>query len=173
MGGKVTDFRQTQRDVDPANSASAQIGLVTQLQSQLAAAKSQLSATGQLIGTNNPQAEALRQQIRSLEAQLATQNGRLTGGQSAIASSLGTYEDLQTQRGFLQQRYVSVSQSYEQARQNALKQQLYIVRVVNPNLPVKSIYPQRFLTVLTIFVALFVVYAIGWLIVTGVREHAN
>lgn len=173
MGGKVTNFRQTERDVDPAGSASAQLGLVTQLQSNLAAARSQLQATSQLIGTNNPQAEALRQQIRSLETQLASQNGRLTGDHSAIASSLGTYEDLQTQRGFLQQRYVSVSQSYEQARQNALKQQLYIVRVVNPNMPVKSIYPQRFMTVLTILVALLVIYAIGWLLVAGVREHAN
>jgi capsular polysaccharide transport system permease protein len=173
MGGKVTSFRQSERDVDPANSASAQIGLVTQLQGNLAAARSQLQATSQLIGANNPQAEALRQQIRSLEAQLATQNGRLTGDRTAIASSLGTYEDLQTQRSFLQQHYVSVSQSYETARQNALKQQLYIVRVVNPNMPVKSIYPQRFFTVLTILVALFVVYAIGWLLVTGVREHAN
>lgn len=172
VGAKVTNFRQTERDIDPANSASAQIGLVTQLQGNLAAARAQLQATGQLIGTNNPQADALRQQIRSLETQLSSQNGRLTGGGS-IASGLGTYEDLQTQRGFLQQRYVSVSTSYEQARQNALKQQLYIVRVVNPNMPVKSIYPQRFLTVLTILVALFVIYAIGWLLVTGVREHAN
>ena len=172
IGTQVTSFRQTQRDIDPANSASAQIGLVTQLQANLAAARSQLQATGQLIGANNPQADALRQQIRSLETQLSTQNGRLTGGGS-IASGLGTYEDLQTQRNFLQTRYASVSTAYDQARQNALKQQLYIVRVVNPNMPVKSIYPQRFLTILTILVALFVVYAIGWLIVTGVREHAN
>ena len=172
VGAKVTDFRQTERDIDPANSASAQIGLVTQLQGNLAAARSQLQATSQLIGAKNPQADALRQQIRSLESQLSTQNGRLTGGGS-IASGLGTYEDLQTQRGFLQQRYASVSTSYEQARQNALKQQLYIVRVVNPNMPVKSIYPQRFVTILTVLVALFVVYAIGWLLVTGVREHAN
>lgn len=172
VGARVTSFRQTERDIDPANSAAAQIGLVTQLQSNLAAARSQLQATSQLIGANNPQADALRQQIRSLETQLSTQNGRLTGGKS-IASGLGTYEDLQTQRNFLQQRYASVSTSYEQARQNALKQQLYIVRVVNPNMPVKSIYPQRFLTILTIMVALLIVYAIGWLIVTGVREHAN
>ena len=108
-----------------------------------------------------------------IEQQIAAQNGRLTGSSSAIASGLGTYEDLQTQRTFLQQRYASVSTSYEQARQNALKQQLYIVRVVNPNMPVKSIYPRRFATTLTILALLFVIYWIGWLIVTGVREHAN
>lgn len=173
IGGQVTNFRQTQREVDPAGAASAQIGLVTQLQGNLAAARAQLQTTSQLIGGNNPQAEALRKQISSLEQQIAAQNARLTGNNNAIASGLGTYEDLQTQRTFLQQRYASNSTAYEQARLNALKQQLYIVRVVNPNMPVKSIYPRRFVSVLTILAVLFVVYSIGWLIVAGVREHAN
>lgn len=173
IGGQVTNFRQNEREVDPAGAASAQIGLVTQLQGQLAAARSQLQTTSQLIGSNNPQAEALRKQITSLETQINTQNGRLTGGNRAIASGLGTFEDLQTQRAFLQQRYASVSTSYEQARQQAIRQQLYIVRVVNPNMPVKSIYPKRFVTTLTILVVLFIVYSIGWLIVAGVREHSN
>jgi capsular polysaccharide transport system permease protein len=173
IGGQVTNFRQTQRDVDPAGSASAQIGLVSQLQASLSAARSQLQTTSQLIGTSNPQGDALRKQIQSLEQQIASQNARLTGGSGAIATGLGTYEDLQTQRAFLQQRYASVSTSYEQARQSALKQQLYIVRVVNPNLPVKSIYPRRFMTTLTIMVILFIIYSIGWLVVAGVREHSN
>lgn len=173
IGGQVTDFRQTEREVDPANAAAAQIGLVTQLQGQLAAARAQLQTTNQLIGGNNPQADALRKQITSLEAQIGAQNARLTGGNKAIASGLGTFEDLQTQRTFLQQRYASVSTSYEQARQQAIRQQLYIVRVVNPNMPVKSIYPKRFVTTLTILVVLFIVYSIGWLIVAGVREHSN
>lgn len=172
IGAKVTSFRQTQRDVDPQGSASAQIGLVSNLEASLSAARAQLQTTGQLIGTNNPQAEALRKQIRSLETQLASQSGRLAGGGRAIASNLGTYEDLQTQRTFLQQRYANVSTSYEQSRQQALRQQLYIVRVVNPNLPVKSIYPRRFVMTLTIFIVLFVVYSIGWLVIAGVREHS-
>lgn len=173
IGGQVTSYRQSEREVDPAGAASAQIGLVTQLNGNLAAARAQLQTTTQLIGANNPQAEALRKQIQSLEQQIGTQNARLTGNNNAIASSLGTYEDLQTQRAFLQQRYASVSTSYEQARQQAIKQQLYIVRVVNPNMPVKSIYPRRFVTTLTVLVVLFILYAIGWLIITGVREHSS
>ena len=173
VGTRVTSFRQTEREVDPAGAASAQIGLVTQLQGNLAAARAQLQTTSQLIGNNNPQAEALRKQITSLEQQIGTQNARLTGNNNAIASGLGTFEDLQTQRTLLQQRYASNSSAYEQARLQALRQQLYIVRVVNPNLPVKSIYPRRFVSVLTILVVLFIVYSIGWLIVAGVREHSS
>lgn len=173
VGGQVTSFRQTEHQVDPAGAASAQIGLVSQLQGQLSSARSQLQTTSQLIGSNNPQADALRNQISSLEQQIKAQNAQLTGSSSAIASGLGTYEDLQTQRAFLQTRYASVSTSYEQARQQAIKQQLYIVRVVNPNMPVKSIYPRRFVTTLTVLVVLFIGYSIGWLIVSGVREHSG
>lgn len=172
IGGQVTNFRQTNNDVDPANSASAQIGLVTQMQGALSQARAQLQTTSQLIGTNNPQVEALRKQIQSLEAQIKSQRSGLAGSSTAIASGLGTFEDLQTQRTFLQTRYASISTSYEQARQQAIKQQLYIVRVVNPNMPVKSIYPRRFINVLTIFVLLYIIYSIGWLIVAGVREHS-
>ena len=173
IGTKVTSYRQNEREVDPTTAASAQIGLVTQLQGNLAAARTQLQTMSSLIGTKSPQADALRNQIASLEQQIGAQNARLTGGGNAIARSLGTYEDLQTQRSFLQQRYQSVSTSYEAARQQALRQQLYIVRVVEPNMPVKSIYPQRFVTTLTIFVVLLVVYAIGWLIAAGLREHSS
>lgn len=48
-----------------------------------------------------------------------------------------------------------------------------MVRVVEPNLPVKALYPQRLKIVATVFFALALAYAIGWLILAGVREHAS
>lgn len=169
---QMTRFRQSERDVDPAGSAQAQIGLVSRLSQELSAARSQLATTQALIGPGSPQVEALRQQIRSLEAQVAAQNGRLTGGSGAIAAGLGGYERLRIQQELLAKRYDAASTVYEQARQNAVRQQLYVVRVVEANLPVKSLYPKRALTILTVFGALLVIYAIGWLIAAGVREHA-
>lgn len=172
IGGRVTAFRQTEKDVDPAGSASAQISLVSRLRGELSAARSQLATTSRLIGGSNPQIDALRQQIRSLEAQVAAQDNVLAGNNTAIAAGLGNFEQLQMQQGFLQQRYTTAGTNYETARQQALRQQVYLVRIVDPNMPVKSIYPRRFVTLLTIFVVLLVVYSIGWLIAAGVREHA-
>lgn len=169
---QMTSFRQSERDVDPAGSAQAQIGLVSRLTQELSAARSQLATTQSLIGGDNPQVEALRQQVRSLEAQVAAQSGRLAGGSTAIAAGLGGYERLRIQQELLAKRYDAASIAYEQARQNAVRQQLYVVRVVEPNMPVKSLYPKRALTILTVFCALLVIYAIGWLIAAGVREHA-
>lgn len=172
IGSQVTRFRQSERDADPQVSASAQISLVSRLQQELAAARAQLSTTNQLIGTGNPQTQALRQQIASLQQQLNAENARLAGGTSAIAAGLGDYEALRSRQLFLQERYASAATAFESARQQAIRQQLYVVRVVEPNLPVKSIYPQRWLVVITVFAILMVVYSIGWLIAAGVREHS-
>ncbi|WP_375287186.1 lipopolysaccharide biosynthesis protein [Sphingomonas sp.] len=172
IGSQVTSFRQSERDVDPQISASTQIGLVSRLQGELAAARAQLSTTNQLIGAGNPQTEALRQQIASLQQQVNAENARLAGNNGAIAAGLGDYEALRSRQEFLQQRYAAAATAFEGARQQAIRQQLYVVRVVEPNLPVKSTYPQRWLVTLTVFAILMVVYAIGWLIAAGVREHS-
>lgn len=171
-GSNVTSFRQTERDADPTTSAGAQISLVSNLRLQLSAARAQMQTTTQLIGANNPQTEALKQQVRSLEQQLASQSSRLAGGGNAIAAGLGNYEALRMQQEFLQQRYTTASTAYESARQQAVRQQLYLVRTVEPNMPVKSTYPSRALMLITLFAALTLVYAIGWLIMAGVREHS-
>ena len=169
---QVTNFRQSGRDADPTGTAAAQISLVSRLQGELSAAKAQLATNTQLIGGSNPQAEALHQQVRSLETQVAEHSSRLAGGGQAIAAGLGNYEALQLQQQFLAQRYATASTAYESARQSAVRQQLYVVRVVNANMPVKSTYPERGIMLLTLFVALTVVYSIGWLITAGVREHS-
>ena len=39
-------------------------------------------------------------------------------------------------------------------------------------MPQKALYPERGRILLTVLIALLLAYAIGWLIVAGVREHA-
>ncbi len=169
---KLTAFRQIGRDVNPTGSAEAQITLVSKLTQDLSAAQSQLATTVQLIGNRNPQADALRQQVRSLSAQVNAQRSKLAGGGNTIAAGLGNYEALNMQQSFLAKRYDAASAAYEAARQQAVRQQLYVVRVVDANMPVKSQYPKRALSLLTMLAALLVIYGIGWLIAAGVREHA-
>ncbi|TCQ00185.1 capsular polysaccharide transport system permease protein [Sphingomonas sp. PP-F2F-A104-K0414] len=170
---RMTDFRQDSRDVNPQGTAEAQIGLVSKLQAELSAARSQLATTVSLIGTRNPQYAALSQQVRSLQSQVAAQSAKLAGGGNAIAAGLGDYERLRMQQGFLSKRYDAASAAFEAARQQAVRQQLYIVRIVDANMPVRSEYPKRALSLLTLFIALMVVYGLGWLVAAGVREHAS
>jgi capsular polysaccharide transport system permease protein len=169
---EITRFRQTRGDIDPRGSGQAQIELVSNLERNLSAARAQLAAMQGVITPDSPQYVALARRVSALQAQVAAQSGRLTGGGSAIAADLGGYEDLRIRQEFAAKRYETAAAGYEKAREQARKQQLYVVRIVDPNMPVKSLYPERWRIVGTVFIALLLLYSVGWLLVAGVREHA-
>ncbi|WP_238542438.1 lipopolysaccharide biosynthesis protein [Sphingomonas sp. PAMC 26621] len=168
----LTSFRQEKSDIDPEGSGKAQIGLVSTLRANLAASQAQLETAGAFISRSSPQYMALSRQVRSLRAQLAMQSGRLAGGGPTIANNLGGYEDLRLRQEFAGKRYEAAAAAFAQARDRAQRQQLYLVRIVDANLPVKSLFPQRERILLTVFFGLLLVYSIGWLIAAGVKEHA-
>lgn len=169
---RMTAFRQSRGDLDPEGSGKAQIGLVSSLEGQLTAARAQLSAMQGIISPSSPQYVATAARVRALEAQVAGQRGRLTSGGGAIAARLGNYQELQIRQEFAAKRYEAAAARLEKARDDVMKQQLYIVRVVDANKPVKSEYPKRAEMLLTLFLSLLVAYGIGWLLAAGVREHS-
>ncbi len=169
---RMTAFRQDRGDIDPEGSGKAQLGLVTTLEGQLANARAQLNAMQGIIAPSSPQYVATAARVRALQSQVAGQSGKLTSGGGAIAARLGNYQDLRIRQEFAAKRYEVAAGMYEKARDTATKQQLYIVRVVDPNLPVKSEYPERGKLLLTVLLSLMIAYGIGWLMVAGVREHS-
>jgi len=169
---QMTAFRRNRNDIDPQASGQAQLALVSGLQAELSKARAQLGAMGGMISASSPQYQALAAHVSALQAQVNAQSGRLTGGSGAIANDISGYQALTLRREFLAKRYEAAAASLEKAREQAIQQQLYLVRVVNANMPVKSTYPERWRILATCLVALLLIYSIGWLIVAGVREHA-
>lgn len=169
---RITNFRQGSRDIDPIGTGQAQIGTVSELNATLAAARAQLSAMGSMIDRSSPQYQAMAARVRALTSEIQSQSGRLAGSGTTIASNLGSYEDLKVRQEFAAKRYEAAAANLEKARDQASRKQLYLVRIVEPNRPVKSEFPERGRIVLTIFLGLLISYWIGWLLVAGVREHA-
>jgi len=169
---QMTDFRQQRGDIDPEGSGKAQIQLVSTLTVTLSQAKSQLAGMRGIISAASPQYVAMAAKVHALEAQVAAQSGRLIAGDSAIAARLGDYEDLQIRQQFAAKRYEAAAANLEKVRDQANKQQLYIVRIVDPIIPVKSQFPQGARITLTVFLTLLITYAIGWLIFAGMKEHS-
>jgi len=169
---RMTGFRQAQGDINPAGTGQAQINMVSALTASMISARAQLNAMEGLISRSSPQYRALSAQVRALQGQVAGQSARLTGQGKTIASGLGSYEDLVIRQDFAAKRYTAAAAAFQQSRAEALKQQLYLVRVVDANLPVKSLFPQRERIVLTVFFSLLIAYGIGWLLMAGVKEHS-
>jgi capsular polysaccharide transport system permease protein len=168
----MTGFRLLQQDINPEKTSTAQLALVAQMQGQLAQARAQQIGMGASIRPDSPQYVALSNRIHALETQVLAESTKLTGTGAAMAPALATYEQLTLKREFASTRYNAAQASYENAKMQAMRQQLYVVRVVEPNLPQMALYPRSFVITFTVFCTLLIAYGIGWLIVAGVREHS-
>jgi capsular polysaccharide transport system permease protein len=169
----LTSFRMNGGDFNPQTTGTARVTLVSQLQGQLSNARAQEAAMSSAVGPNAPQLIAVRAKVTALQRQLSIEQGRLASGPGNVATGLGIYESFQLRQDLASKRYELAAASLQKAREDAAKQQLFVVRVVEPNLPGKSLYPKRGKIVLTVFMLLCLAYAIGWLIAAGVREHAS
>jgi capsular polysaccharide transport system permease protein len=169
---RVTQFRRTRNDIDPASTGKAQITMVSTAEGQLIAARAKMENVGRVISRSSPQYRAVASEVRALESQVASERSQLAGSGTSIAAGLGDYEDLMVRKEFATQRYTVAAAAHQQAKAEAVKQQLYVIRIVDPEMPVKPLYPERGKMVITIFFAMLGAYAIGWLLAAGVKEHS-
>lgn len=169
----LTDYRVQQQSIDPEKSTATVLGVVGNLENELAQTRAQLTGMNSYLAQTSPQYVALTDRIKALESQITDQTSRLTGKNGAMAPILAQYEQLALEREFADRGYDAALVSLETARQEALKQHLFVARVVEPNRPEEAGFPRSFLIVASVFIGLLVAYGIGWLIVAGVKEHAG
>jgi capsular polysaccharide transport system permease protein len=184
-------FRDERQDVDPEASAGAQIELLGQLEGDLAAARTRMNSLLNYLSDDAPTVRVLRNEIQSLERQIADQRERLgTGGSGNVTANpdspaadaengltlserLGMYEGLSVDLEFLQQAYITALAAREAARLEADRQQRYIASFVRPSLPEESRYPKRVQNILVFVGFATMLWGIALMIVYVVREHST
>lgn len=167
----LSGFRNRQEVIDPAKQATGVLEISNKLVTEHAALKAQLELM-QRVAPANPSIPALQARISALGSEIAAQNARVVGTPTGIASKVGGYENLLAEQEFAQQTLTAAGTSLEQARAEALKQQYYLERVVDPNLPDSPQLPNRLKNILVILGASLCLYLIGWMLVRGILEHS-
>jgi capsular polysaccharide transport system permease protein len=168
----LTRFREQQQDLDSAGTATAAAGTISAMESALTAANAELRERMAFMRTDNPALQVTRNRIAALERQIEVERARRTQGEGTLAQQLGNFERLMLEREFADRQLASATASLEAARVEAQRQQVYIARVVEPNLAVHPLYPRKLISVGSVFLGLSVAFGIGWLLVAGMREHA-
>lgn len=170
--GQITQFRRDERDFNPQVTGTSRTGMVTQMQGQLAIARAQESSMAAVLSPNSPQLIATRQRVAALSRQVNAETAKLSQGPGNVASGMGAYEEIKIRQELAGKRFEITSAALQRAQEDARRQQLFVVPVVDANMPVRALYPERTKIVVTAFLALLLTYGIGWLIAAGVREHA-
>lgn len=167
----IAAYRNRAAVVDPLKEAAGVAEIANRLITERAALEAQLS-TLRSVTPDHPAIPALREQIASLTREINRQTARAVGGREAISGKLPSYDALVLEQELASQLLVLAQSTLEGAKTDALKQQYYLERVVNPNVPDEPEYPKALRLVLTIFGFALCLYFIVWMFVVGILEHA-
>jgi capsular polysaccharide transport system permease protein len=168
----VTAWRLRERSVDPQRSAQMGLEGLGALEGLLTGARAELQEKSAYMRPDNPMISGLRNRIASLQQQIEETRQRMIRGSENLPGQLAAYERLILEREFADKQLASATESLEAARVDAQRQQLFVTRVVQPTMADLAMYPRAAIILLSMFIILSVFYGIGWMMVTGVREHA-
>jgi capsular polysaccharide transport system permease protein len=169
----VTLFRQTSQSLDPGQSSNIAVGTIGQLEGDAAKARSDLQTLLAFSRSNSPQVQNLRNRIAALDAQAVEERRRLATAGTGVTEQLATYTRLQSEVDLAMQQLSATRVTSDRAAADAQRQQIFLLRVVEPNLAERSLFPLPYWATLYVFLSLSLLYALAWLMLAGMREHAR
>lgn len=171
MQKRLTDFRNREALVDPTKQSSAALDMIGRLSDDLADAKTRLSALDEQA-PQSPQGESLRARVAAMERQISEERARVVGNDGSMAPRIAQYEQLLLEREMAAKMLTSATVSLENAKIDAQRQQLYLERIADPNLPDHALYPKRIPAFLMLLAICFASFWIVRFFINQVYEHA-
>lgn len=168
---EIASYRNRQNLFDPRMHATGILENVAKLSREKSELQARLDRM-QKAAPDSPGIAPMRNQIAALGREIESQSRLTAGGDAAISSKLGQYEYLALEQSFAAKTLESANASLELARVEADKQQFYLQRVVEPNMPDMARYPRKIASIFMIFGVALCLYFIGWMLLAGIREHA-
>jgi capsular polysaccharide transport system permease protein len=168
----LTAFRNQELLIDPSQNSIALLGTISRLSGALADTSIQIGATAS-GAPSNPGIQSLQAHASALRQGIANERGKMAGNESALAGKVSAYERLTLLRDLADKSLANAIGALDAARQEARRQKIYIETIVEPHLPDEDTEPQRARSVLTVFVMSFAVFAMGWILAAGAKEHAQ
>ena len=170
----LTGFQNTNLSMNPAAESSALLGMVSGLEQRIVETRSEIGEKRAFMHADAPAIVSLENRLNALERQLRLEKGRLVGadGQSTEMNVLlADYQPLVLTLELAQQQYTSALASLEIARVEAQRKKQYLVTFIEPSLPDSAVEPRRFKGVMTVTVFAFLIYLIGGLLWSALRDH--
>ena len=146
--------------------------MVTALEERITGTEAELIEKRAYMREDSPEVTALRNTLNALKKQRSVEKGRLLGnGDSEPAGLIGDFEPLEVARELAQQQYASALGSLELARIEAQRKKMYLVTFIEPNKPDEAVEPRRFKSVISVGVFAFLIYLVGGLMWSALRDH--
>jgi capsular polysaccharide transport system permease protein len=169
---KITDFRNREAMIDPDKQASSILEMISRLSLDVVEKRARIYEIERQASTS-PQIASLKSSIAAVEDQISHERSRVAGNDASIAPRLSLYEGFLLQRELASRRLSSATASLETARLDAQQQQIYVERIVEPNLPDRAKYPMSALFIALTFVVALSAYFIIRAFSRYLGDHAG
>ncbi|MGN8118831.1 capsule biosynthesis protein [Labrys sp. 22185] len=169
---QLTQFRNAATLVDPAKSSSSALDTITALTRDLVQAQAQIQQLQQ-TSPSTPQIAVLQARIEALKGRIETERGKLAGNDGSLAAKVSTYETLTLNRDLADKSLAAATLSLESVRSEARRQQIYIEKIAQPNLPDEPTEPRRLRLIITVLMTALMSYAVIWILSVGAKEKAQ
>lgn len=175
----MTQFRTRTQIVDPVADIQSRLGVMANLQQQLATALIEADLLRDTTSPSDPRVsnaqrmiDVIRKRI-SVERQTFTSDSTETGAVGEDYPSLiAEFESLSVDRQFAEESYRAALTARDAARANASRQSRYLATFIPPTLSQTSEYPQREVLVALAALFLLMVWAIAMLIYYSLRDRS-
>jgi capsular polysaccharide transport system permease protein len=167
-----SNYRNASSVFDPEKQSALQLAQIGKLQEELIATRNRI-ADVRAVAADNPQLAVLRRQGRVLQDAIDAETAKVAGGERSLSSKSADYESVELQREYADKRLEIALTSLQEARENAMKQQLYVEGIARPNRPDIAIEPKRARDVAATFLLCLVIWGVLSLFITAVKEHAE
>ena len=168
----LSGYRGKQALFDPDRQSALQLQGVAKLQEELLGAEAQLAQLRQL-SPDNPQIPSLKSRVEALRKTIGTEGSKVAGADGSLTSKSAVYDRLQLEKLFAERQLATALASLESARNEANRKQLYLERLVQPNLPDKALEPKRLRSVFTVLLLGLILWGVVSLVVASIKEHGD
>jgi capsular polysaccharide transport system permease protein len=168
----LSAYRADRAVFDPNAQSALQLQGVAKLQEELLASESQLAQI-RLVAPSNPQIAPLVNRVEGLRKAMAAETGKVIGIGASLTAKAPVYDRLQLEKTFADRQLGSALASLETARSDASRKQLYLERLVQPNLPDMAMEPRRLRSVLMVLVLGLICWGVLSLVLASIKEHTD
>lgn len=168
-------FQSNNNLLDAEATAKARAEIIAELEANLTKEKTALKGLLATLDSNTPQVRQQRNRIQALEQQLSSEVKRLVSqkGGDKLNVIASRYRNLTIDAAIAEEAYKFAVSSVESARIEASKKLRSLVTVVSPNVPDKAIYPERIYNLITVLIALALIYGIVRFVVATIEDHRD
>ena len=174
----LTRFRTRTQIVDPQTDIETRLGVLQNLQQQLAEALVEADILEQTTNQSDPRLIQTRQKINVIRSRIAHERKNFATAENEVGSLgedyptlIAEYESLTVDLEFSEEAYRAALTAMDVAKSNALRQSRYLATYVSPTRAQSSEYPRRFVISGLAGLLLVMLWGMGTLIFYSLRDR--